>query len=129
MRLSELKTDPELELNGKWCPIGDGGEVLVARLYNEKFNEYYNNRAQAIGTKVLRKDQAIQEELLLDAMSRTVLLDWRGIDDDNDKPIKYTQKVGLQALTEIREFRDQVTELASSYETFRLENLEDDVKN
>jgi hypothetical protein len=123
MKISTFATDLDLEEDGVWIDIGDGGSLLVARLGNPKYREYLRKASKGLRSSIRNKSisEELSDEILLKAMSETILLDWKGIDDDNGKPIKYTKETCLKLLTDLRDFRLLVTEIASEQQSFRRE--------
>jgi hypothetical protein len=55
-----------------------------------------------------------------EALSKTILIDWDGWEDDKNKPIKYTQKHAYDMLLGLKDFRKTVEELADQQATFAL---------
>jgi hypothetical protein len=124
------KTDADKELNGTWVDIGDGGSVKIARSGNKRYLELFQQKikphARAIRTKTLKNEVA--EAILIDCMAQAILLDWAGL-EDNGQPLKYSTAEAKRLLTDYKDFRNLITELADDMETFRQEQLEDDEKN
>lgn len=127
MRLSQTKTDPTLERDGVWVAIRYGVEVKVARAGNP--------RAEAWRARLAPEDRRLLDnpslfkgreeriiELLTDAIAETMLLDWRGVEDDDGEPLPYSPAEGKKAMQEYDWLRDDVHEAATTRETFfRLE--------
>lgn len=131
MKISSLKTDTDLEVNGVWVDIGDGAEVLVARVENPRYEE----RLRALGKQHRHTAKRgvlpveIQKDLLYQVASETVLLDWKGITDDAGKDIKYSQKKAYELLRDVRDFREIVFEIAETMQAYQVEEEEEDSKN
>jgi len=131
MKISKLKTDSDLEVNGVWVDIGDGAEILVARIENPRYKERLRTLGKQYRHTMTRGMLPIevQEELLYQTASETILLDWKGITDDDGKNIKYSQKKAYELLKEVRDFRDIVFEISETMNAYQREVEEEDSKN
>jgi hypothetical protein len=123
MKISTFATDLDAEENGVWVDIGDGGQLLVARLGNPKYQKFLREISKPFKSSIRRKtiSEDKSDELMLKAFSNTILLDWKGIEDDKGKAIKYTPDAAYQLLHDLKDFRNLVTELATEQQVFRLE--------
>lgn len=131
MKISAFRTDENLEVEGVWVDIGDGGKVKVARLGNPNHRKV----SQALGRphqaqiRANRLRPEVAEKLGIQATAQAILLDWEGITDDDGKPVPYSQGKALDLLTEFKDFRDLVLEIAGEMETFREQEIEESVGN
>lgn len=120
MKLSAFKTNTTLESNGVWVDIGDGAQVRVARFGNAAYKKALDTllkpHRNALRAGIASDD--VTTDAVRRAMSRHILLDWRGITDDAGQPIAFSQEAAYDALG-IRDFSDLISELAASAETFR----------
>jgi hypothetical protein len=129
MDLNRFKTDENAELHGVWVPLGEGLEVLVARAGNENFNRLFRalakpyQRQMEAGT--FPEDQA--KELLCDAYSKTILLDWRGLEEDGT-PLAYSQAECKRVLLGSRDFRDIIVAISKEAEVYREALIEEDAE-
>jgi hypothetical protein len=132
MDLNEFETSESLELDGVWVDIGDkdGTQLLVARIGNSSFNNALRAKMKPFRNLIQRDKMPVesQEKIMTEVMSECILLDWKNL-KYNGKVVKYSQKKALELLTSIKDFRELVTEIANSMETFRLQEEEEDVKN
>ncbi len=116
--INALRTDLDKQLNGTWVPYADGIELKIARWGNERFLEA--QRAAVEQRKVVLNTKELSEEQRLDAnreaASRTILLDWRNLEDDG-VPVVYSPEQALAF------FRDP--ELASFWTFVFLQSLEE----
>lgn len=133
MKISEFKTDENLEETGVWVDIDgtpDGTQLLVARLYNDNFNDLFDRKTKAHRSRIQRGKFPIakQREIMRECMAETVLLDWKNLKDDAGKNIPYSRAKATEFLA-LRDFNELVTEIASTMETFRAEEKEKDTKN
>jgi hypothetical protein len=133
MRFSEYLTDPTLEEEGVWVRLRKGdAEVLVARAGNSKHEELVRRLRKKHG-RGFRGDelpQEVDDSIALEALSKTILLDWRGIEgpipgvceDEGDVP--YSTDTARALLKLSRDFRLEVTQIATEMEVFRREEQE-----
>jgi len=123
-------TSRELELNGVWVDIGDGARVLVARIGNTRYTEYFQKRmrphVKALRTKTL--SDAVAEEILIDVMSNTILLGWEGI-FEGDQALPYSVANAKRLLQELPDFRKVINEIADEMEAYKAVELEEGAKN
>lgn len=124
MEISKYKTDPKLEAEGVEVQIAEGTVVKVARIGSPRYNERLNalmrphRHAQAKGTL----DDETQTKIVVKVMAETVLLGWRGITDKGIE-IPYSRENAEQLLA-IRDFREQIVEIANGMEAFRAQGDE-----
>ncbi len=122
--------DKKKEVDGVWEDITEDVRVKIARMGNPNYQKEIarlmkpHRRAVRRGTV----DDSVIEKCVTQAMARTVLLDWEGIEEDGKK-VLYSFDEARRLLTEYKEFRDQVSEIASELETFQDNEDEETVKN
>lgn len=132
MDTKNLRTDVNRELAGVWVQVDEDTSVLVARYRNDKHRKYLKNvlephkrmiRNNSLSDKVL-------EKIELDAMSKHILLDWKGMSHAG-KALKYSQKEALKILSDpgLKWFREFVQEAAEDFELYRAEDLEEAKEN
>jgi len=121
MKISSFATDLGLEENGVWVEIGDGASLLIARMGNPKYNEHVRRTAQPYKRQVRNgtMDENLSAKLLNASIAATILLDWKGLEDDKGKEIKYTRATAEQLLGDLKDFRALVVEIATEQQTFR----------
>ena len=123
-------TNKKDEQEGKWEDFGEGLSVKIARMgnpnYSKKFREIAKPYQKSIRRGTLGEQKS--EELLIQAMADTILLDWKGL-EENGKPVKFTREEAIRVMTEYPDFRDAVSEVAGAIETFKLEEDEAGRKN
>lgn len=131
--LKDLRSNPEAEEEGRWFSFEDdtGREVLVAWGGNSKFRAKLARKTRPHMHK-LRKRNAAAVELQLrlsgQAMSGTILKDWRGGAFDD---VRFTEKLGEQILAdpEYRPFRERIEEFADLDDEYMELSEEEAAKN
>lgn len=123
-------TDPDLETNGVWVDIGDGSKILVARLNNPEYAAMLTARTKPymrqMGAGTMDPKQSA--DILMDVYAATILLDWEGVTEDGED-VPYSRATAKQYLTDFKDFRKLVNEIAGGMETYRVQDLEDAEKN
>ena len=134
MILADIAVDPAKEKGGVWIDIGDGGKLLIARYDNPNFvrlfNELRKPHMRLAQSGKLSEEKAA--EILAEALSQAVLLDWRGIQlAAGETDIPYSQKKAFEILKDpiYKQFRQIVIELATEESHFRQEQIEESSKN
>lgn len=124
-------TNEKLELEGVWVDMGEGGSIKIARAGNPE-NKRLLKRLIAPHKQALRADNLpvdVLEKLTIEAMSRTILLDWKGIDDSEGKPLPYSQEEAVRQLTKFKDFRDYVAAISADMKVFQDTSTEVAAKN
>ena len=130
MKFSKFKTNQSLEIEGVWVDIGEGAKVKVARIGNTAYQKYLERsykpyrKMQRTGTV----PEDLQRRLFIEALAHTILLDWDGFTDDADKPVVYSVDAAISQLTEFKDFRELIVEIAAEAETFRDEEIEEEAE-
>ena len=126
-----FKTDEKKELDGVWEDMGEGAEVLVARVGNDHYREAYRNIPKGV-RRMIERGTLVDEkvdELICDLIASTVLLDWKAFDYPKGKPIKYSFDNAKKVLLELPELRELIWEIANDFKRFHDEGTEADTKN
>lgn len=121
MKLSALKVDAGKVENGAWVdsiPQMEGVRLKVRGTRNSD----YRKLQQRLINAVPRKKRAagniepdVQDQIAAQCLLTCCLLDWEGIEDENDQPIPYSKDKAREFLTmpEYRAFLDGVIWAAS----------------
>lgn len=136
MRLSETKTDKSLETDGVWVAIRYGAEVKVARRGNPRAEAYrarlsWEDRRLLDHPDLRRGREDRVEELLIEAIAETMLLDWRGeiFTDDEGNRIPHSVSTAKDLLAEYEWLLEDVHEAASTRETFFRQEVQETGKS
>jgi hypothetical protein len=133
MRFSEYLTDPALEEEGVWVRLRKGdGEVLVARAGNSKHEDLVRRLRKKYGRGFRGEDlpPEVEEAIALEALSKTILLGWRGIEGpipgvhEEEGEVPYSHETARAALKLSRDFRLEVTQIATEMEVYKREEQE-----
>lgn len=122
-----FRADQEAVVKGVWRSIGDGGELLIARMNNKPSLIYYQELTQIHSEALKSPDAAIREaaesDLMIRVLARFVLLDWRGMETDTGEEWKYSEESAILMLKET-DFRDLVSMLANDREAYLVSTQE-----
>ncbi len=126
----QYATNPVLEEEGTWVQIGPGARLLVARLGNNRYRTAFKRLSKPHQAQLDRGalPDEIQEQILVKAMSETILLGWEGL-EENGQPLPYSKDAALRLLGELKDFREDVLTIARQAEGYRLQQLEEETKN
>lgn len=137
MRFTEYLTDEKLEEEGVWMRLRRGdAEVLVARAGNSRHEDLVR-RLRKKHTRGFRGDDLppeVEEAIALEALSKTILLGWRGIEGpipgihEAEGEVPYTTENARALLKLSRDFRLEVTQIATEMEVFKREEQEEGKK-
>jgi hypothetical protein len=120
-----FNTDRDLEENGKWFNdvLGDksGVDLCIRRMSSEAVTKVQQELAQAnrYRMKEGKFPEEVANEILIETLARGVIVDWRGVTDDDNNPVDYSPEVAIDYLTKLRDFRLLVTGLANNMDAYR----------
>lgn len=132
-KISAVRADLDKEIKGVWVPYQMGIELKIARLGNPQYQAALRllteSRKVLLGTKDLSDDQ--RQDLQREVVAQMILLDWRGVEDDEGNPLAYTPAVALSWFKDPELWRLYNFVLMESLEEehFRKAALEDASKN
>lgn len=135
--LSNLTIDEDISKTGVWVDYMQGSRIKLASSSSHRYKAtiarlYKANRLQLDDSNPdnFRKIQ----EITAQAMADTVLMDWEGMDWQNEdgtvtQNIPYTPKLGKEVLLKADAFREFVSEKAGTPSLFKKEIIEEAVGN
>lgn len=130
-KLTALRADTKKEIDGVWFEYENGIEIKVCRWGNKNFQQYMRDAAKARIGKAKMTDEEIMQ-LNKEACAHTILVDWRGLDDDiTAQPQQYSSAAALEYLEdpELHDFYNFVIVCANDIAKFRKEQIEAQAKN
>ncbi len=124
----EYATNANLETEGVWHDLGDGGRVKVARLGNQNWQRAYNKLPHGLRSAAsagrLKGAQADEfDKRNARVLAETVLLDWDGMEEVDGTPIPYSVEAAEQALIELKDFRVAIVQIAGDMANFQAEEV------
>ena len=126
MRIGSFATNEKAEVEGVWENIGDGASILVARAGNVRYSNLIREKMAGYKTSIQRQNMSDDESnrILCDTMAETILLGWKGLQDDNAVDVVYSTKKASEYLFKYKEFKDLVNIVASNVANYRAEGIE-----
>jgi hypothetical protein len=119
---ADFATDQSKEEEGVWETYAEGVEFLVARSGNKTFSRMIshdvkkNQRLLDSGTDAAAKKS---EEIMVNVMAKSILLDWKGSFEWQGKPMgEYSVEKAKQMLA-VKGFRQWVTSVADDMQRFK----------
>ncbi len=131
MKFSELCTDPEKENEGIWSDLGAGFEVLVARTGNKNYKRLVAKlskpHVQAFKARTIEGE--VLEEITMEAIAKTVLLDWKNLQGDDGKDIPYSPEKAVELFKKSGDFYNMVCEIGADRTNFQEVSAAQDLEN
>lgn len=121
------KTDKTLEENGVWVDLGEDVHVLVGRLTSKRTREV-RRRLMRPYESMREVPPELEDKINIQVMAEAVLLDWRGITDEEEKAIPYSREAAIKLLSDFPDFRDEVAGASLRRDIFRANELEGNSK-
>lgn len=133
MKLSKLQTDTMKKSEGTWVPIQEDLELKLAYLGEDNFQKRMEVLKRPHKRKIEDGTFPPSEfaKLTGRVIAETIVKDWRGLEDDDGKAIKYTKEKALELFTDpnLEDLRDYVVSFASNRDNFRVDEIEEAEKN
>jgi hypothetical protein len=123
-------TSQTLENEGVWIELGEGASIKVARMGNKE-NKALLKKLIAPHKMAARNDKLadeIWEKITVESMAATILLDWKGIEDEG-KTLPYSKENAIRLLTDYKDFREQVASFSSELALFQSSSEAAAIKN
>jgi len=128
--INSLRTDKSLETEGTWISFGNGAEIKIARLGNEKHLRYLEKLREpyldASGNVDADKDTL--HDISNKAMAKYIIMDWKGF-EEKDKEVPYSESTAYKYLSEVDDFFTMIVSLATDRENFQKKKKEIAEKN
>lgn len=129
-------TDECLEEDGAWVDVNElyGLKVKVRRLRSDASIKAYEDIVrESFGEQKIRRPEDLNAtqsgDILTRQLARAVLIDWKGVYDEDGNEIPYSEEAALAALTDMKDFREFVYQAANERDTFREKADADAAKN
>lgn len=126
-----FKTDESKEQDGVWVQLDDGKSRLkIARNLNARYKAAQQLKMQRykMAAKVKTIPDDVWNDMFNELIAETILVDWEGITRDGE-PYPYSKENALQAIGELKDFREMVMGFAADMDNFKQELDETTEKN
>lgn len=131
MKITELMLDDSKKADGVWVDCA-GYSVQVRSLDCKEFSKMHS-RLMKPYQHIQRRNGEVPEDVATSIFQRcvaeTILLDWKGIQDEKGKEIPFSKELALEYLQKAQLFANDVVAAATNIANFRLEAKETAVKN
>lgn len=118
--------DKHLEDEGVWTSFR-GSDFLVANVNNFRFQKMFA-RLQMPHRRRIEKgnlDPEIGLDILCKSLSKTVILDWRKVTDNEGTEVPFSSEMCAEALANNADLREYIQEYAADLENFKEEEKEE----
>lgn len=131
--INKIKTDAKKEAQGVWVDFEVGIKLKIARARNPAYRELMRQLTEP-HRKNIREGEAeleLLEDLLRQVRAKTILLDWKNLEDETGKTIEYGSEQALEFFNdaELRDFYTFVILQSENMENFKKELVKDSEKN
>ena len=117
---------------GTWVPLGDGMAVKV-RSPQSAHSKAIRRKLEAPHAALTRNGRElpddIAETILLQQMAQSLIIDWKGIENDDGTPLEATPENIEATLRKYPFFRDDVGMVLANRDTFKTRTTEADLGN
>lgn len=134
MKLSKYQRNKDLESNGKWFDIEDGFKVKMRCCSSVEYQRELRKAKDKFDTNdITELDTDAQLKLnnaLKKAFADGLIVDWQGLEDDNNVPVPYSKKVARDLVVNcLSELYDDLMSKVIKQEQFQKAEEEEAVKN
>jgi len=136
LKLSKFKVDPRLETEGIWVEVDSGLALRLARITAPAYEAFLRKKLRAVATgargvrTMLQLESTHNEDaVVMEGIARFILLDWRGLLDDDGVAIPYSPENALAFFTEYPDFYRLVVAHATDYEALHEAQIAADAGN
>jgi len=131
------QTDLEKEVEGFWYSITPDVSFLLARAggANTKFTQALEKKTRPHRQRggAFSDDNVTDVELAMsvmkEAFAETVILDWKGVTDVTGKKVAYSSASAIKLFNDLPDLFTELRDAAAKQANFRMEEIEEDIKN
>ena len=102
------------EYSGAELKIARAGSVEFMRA-KEKLERPYRKKIEKGALSI-----DVSRELNLKALAQTILVDWKGVEDEDGKAVPYSEEIGIQAMSDDPDMLEFVMDVALDNENFSI---------
>jgi len=120
---SIFKSNTSLEQKGIWLEINESTAFLVKRYGGSNSHEISKKLAELSKPYVVLIDKNMlppekDKEIVVRSFVETSILDWRGIDIDKEKDVKFTHEAATQLLISLPDLHETLVRYASDAQNY-----------
>jgi hypothetical protein len=128
-KLSQLAVDTTKSEDGVWIEFGAGFELLIARANNAAFKAELARLVKPYQREIAREGMSSRHatDAHTKAQAKCVVLNWRGLEDEDGEPIPYSPEKAFEILSDPRypELKEFVDIESNNLDNFRAEDQAD----
>jgi len=130
--INSIKIDLKKEEDGIWIDFAAGIQLKIARARNTKYVELLRNLTEQY-RKEIREDKFDAEDfanILLEVRAKTVLLDWKNI-EENGKSVSYSVEKAIEYFKnpELKDFYTFVVIISENADYYKKDLIKESEKN
>ena len=129
---NQYKTDPKLEQEGVLVEYGDFSFTLArAGGSNKRFLKCVEKLSRPYRKMIQqdKMDREVMNKLMIKAYAETIFLGWDNMKDQDGEELPFTKENIIKVMTDLPDLWEDVLQVTSSLEVYRLEVREDEAKN
>lgn len=135
---SMYKTDKAKEENGIWIPFGkteEGQEISFKIARASKTNAKYSKALERLMKPYQKQirlntlSDDVANNVMIEAFCEGILLDWKGIYDEDGKEMKYSKENAIKLMNDLPDLFNDLQEQSNSMTLFKEEELQENAKN
>lgn len=128
-----IKTSIDKENEGVWVDFAEGIELKIARARNPKYAELLRTLVEPRKVEI-RKDKLDLKDfadILLEVRAKTVLLDWKNIEDAEGNSVSYSPEKATEYFKnpELKDFYNFVVAISENADQYKKDLIEEAGKN
>ena len=121
--IESIKTSVDKEVNGVWVDFAEGIQLKIARARNPKYQELLRDFVEPKRVEIREDKMSIEDfnDILLQVRAKTVLLDWKNIEDNDGSVILYSSKKALEFFRnpELKDFYTFVIAISENADQYK----------
>ena len=130
------ETDLSKETEGFWHKVNKkisvklaragGANLAFTKAMEEKTREHRKRGGAFEGDKV---DVELATDIMKQAFSETIILDWKGFTNKAGKNVAFNPKVAYETMVALPDLFNELRDAAGEAANYRIEDIQDDVGN
>lgn len=128
---SRFAMDDKKEEQGVWVDFGDGIKVKVRRFKSKASQDARKELEKPLTAEIRRGplEEKVQEDLLIKQMAKAIIVDWKGVTDEDGEELDCDFESKYYILKQLPEFRDEIAAIALDRDAYKAGLDEEGEKN
>lgn len=131
--IEKIKTSVEKEVDGVWVDFAMGIQLKIARARNPKYQELLRKLIDPVRVEIRDDKLDIKDfnDIILEVRAKTILLDWKNIEDENGNTIQYSPEKAIEFFKnpELKDFYKFVVTISENADQYKKDLIESSEKN